>query len=63
MSNANWREDDLARGLAADLFNLSGLGVEDSQIGAYDMSYVFHLFFFVSFHNAIKLQPIQGHKS
>ena len=45
MSNTNWREDDLARGLAADLFNLSGLGVEDSQIGAYDMSYVFHLVF------------------
>ena len=38
MSNTNWREDDLARGLAADLFNLSGLGVEDAQIGAYDMS-------------------------
>lgn len=38
MSNTNWREDDLDRGLAADLFNLSGLGVDDSQIGAYDMT-------------------------
>ena len=38
-NNSTWRDDDLEGGLAADLFNLSGLGVEESQIGAYDMRY------------------------
>ncbi|XP_046846407.1 transcription factor CP2-like isoform X2 [Xenia sp. Carnegie-2017] len=43
MSSTNWREDELDKGLAADLFNLSGLGVGDSQIGAYDMTEVLNL--------------------
>lgn len=50
-SNSNWPVDDLERGLAADLFSLSGLSVEDSQIGAYDMTYEYFALLFIHFYH------------